>query len=79
MDVRPAPEPGLWNTPARPDPRRLLVNGYINGGFEGTGLDKQLLQFADVVASMVADYPEQDWDRMCHEFYEELRICIKAF
>jgi hypothetical protein len=78
MDVRPVPEPGLWNTPARPDPRRLLPDGYISGGVEGIYLDKQLLQFVDVVASMVADYPEQHREELCLDFYEALRDRVEA-
>ena len=79
MDVRPAPEPGLWNTPAPPEPRRLLPDGYVSGGKDGVYLDKQLLEFANVVASMIADYPEQQRDEICHDFREELRLRVDGY
>jgi hypothetical protein len=76
--ARPAPEPGLWNTPARPDPRRPLPDGYASEGTEVINLDEQLLQFAEVVVSMVADYPEQHREELCLDFYEELRVRVEA-
>ena len=72
MDVRPAPAPGLWNTPAPPEPRQLLSNI----GEDGIYLDEQMRQFAWVVVQMVADYPEDYRALIIGDFHEELRLLM---
>lgn len=74
MDVRPAPEPGLWNTPAVPEPRRLLPNI----GEEWAYLDDQMLEFARIVAQMVRDYPKEYWELIIGDFREELGMLMGA-
>jgi hypothetical protein len=69
MEVRPATEPGLWDRPAPPSRRVLLPDG--SGNMES--LDKQLRDFAGVVAGMISDYPKEQHANICRHFHVELR------
>jgi hypothetical protein len=69
MAVRPATEPGLWDRPARPSVRVLLPDGSGNMA----SLDKQLRDFAGVVAGMILDYPKEHHANICSHFLNELR------
>ena len=74
MAVRPATEPGLWDRPAPPSRRVLLPDGSGNMA----SLDKQLRDFAGVVAGMIDDYPKEHHANICRHFLNELRAHLAA-